>query len=225
MPLSEAMNLAVRLLQNPTMVRRVRRQPLPQELTNLLEIATGNEKALVEAATSTTLSPERLQDAAGFFIEQILLHNRADSYRVLGVAPDAERAELARHLRLIMKWLHPDAIHSGVGQAVTSEATIDRSVFVSRVTGAWENLKTDARRRAYDEQPDEKRGKTIGPAQRHRPRASGPRPPWRIQQSARAQPPHQQPVRYLLAAPTSHVSLGKKPSRLTRIFRALLRPW
>ena len=91
MPLSEAMNLAVRLFQNPTMVRRVRRQALPQELTNLLEIATGNEQALDEASTSTTLSPERLQDAAGFFIEQILLHHRADSYRTLGVRRDADR--------------------------------------------------------------------------------------------------------------------------------------
>jgi hypothetical protein len=224
MALSEAMNLAVRLLQNPTMVRRVRRQPLPQELTNLLEIAIGKETALEEAATATALSPERLQDAAGFFIEQILLHHRADSYRVLGVAPDAERAEIARHLRLIMKWLHPDVIHSGSGRAVTCEATIDRSVFVSRVTGAWENLKTEARRRGYDEQRGEKRGKTISPAQRQRPRASGPRPPWRIQHGARAQPHHQQPVRYLLAAPNSHVSPGKKTSRLTRIFRALMRP-
>ena len=222
MPLSEAMNLAVRLFQNPTMVRRVRRQALPQELTNLLEIATGNEQALDEAATSTTLSPERLQDAAGFFIEQILLHHRADSYRVLGVRRDADRTVVARHLRLLMKWLHPDAIQAGAAEAGMSEATIDRSVFVSRVTGAWEDLKTDTRRRAYDEQLGDLGAEKRGSGHRQRSRVSVPRPPWRVQHGAH--PLHHQPVRHLLAAPANRASLGKKPSRLTRLFRALMRP-
>jgi hypothetical protein len=213
MPLSEAMNLAVRLLQNPAMVRRVRRQPLPNELTNLLEIATGNENALNEAATSTTLSPERLQDAAGFFIEQILLHHRADSYRVLGVSHDAERALVARHLRLIMKWLHPDAIHAGGTDSGGSEATIDRSVFVSRVTGAWENLKTDTRRRAYDEQLGSAKGNKPGATRRQRARLS-----WRRDVGSELPERRQTPVPHIPR------SLNHKPSRVARLLRSFMRP-
>ena len=222
MALSDAMNLAVRLLHNPAMVRRLRREPLPQEITNLLEIAVGNEKALDAATAATSLSPARLQRAAGFFIEQILLHHRSDSYRVLGVERDAESAEMARHLRLLMKWLHPDAIRSHSDAAVTNSAVahdpatfvndmpVDRSVFVSRVTGAWDTLKTKERRSAYDAQYTGAQGKAGKTRQRQA--AKRPRPQR-----------YPAPIRSLLAAPNSSVRSPVRPSRLARFFRALMR--
>ena len=78
--------------------------------------------------------------AAAFFIEQILFAPDADSYRVLGANSQANAAELRRNVALLLKWLHPDVDQSG-----------DRSVFVGRVTTAWNNIKTPERRAAYDD--------------------------------------------------------------------------
>jgi hypothetical protein len=156
MALSEAMTVAIRLHQTPVMIRQVRRAPLPRDVVNLLEIAAGDPHALVDATATTALPPEKLQQVAGFFVEQILFHHRSDSYRILGAQPDAGKAEIARNLRLLMKWVHPDGTHAGAAQCEakskrTSDADIDRTVFAARVTAAWNDLKTEARRAVYDQ--------------------------------------------------------------------------
>src|SRR4029079_13128465 len=78
-------------------------------------------------------------EAAGFYIEQILLHPDADHYRVLGVHPGAANTELRRNMALLIRWLHPDQNNGA-----------ERSVFVARVTRAWNELKNEDRRAAYD---------------------------------------------------------------------------
>jgi hypothetical protein len=47
--------------------------------------------------------------------------------------------ELRRNMALLIKWLHPDMDRPG-----------DQSMFVHRVTMAWDDLKTADRRAAYD---------------------------------------------------------------------------
>jgi hypothetical protein len=86
-----------------------------------------------------------LQDAAIFFIEQILLSRNADSYRVLGASRESSHAELRYHMALLMRWLHPDVVSEGA-----SHACLGRSIYASRVTKAWEAVKTDERREVYD---------------------------------------------------------------------------
>ena len=55
------------------------------------------------------IAPEHsLREAAGFYIEQILLHPDADHYRVLGSQPGAANTELRRNMALLIRWLHPD---------------------------------------------------------------------------------------------------------------------
>ncbi len=54
---------------------------------------------------------------------------------------------LRRHMVLLMKWLHPDT-----AEQHRSAADVDRSVFASRIAAAWDDLKTDDRRSAYDQQ-------------------------------------------------------------------------
>ena len=49
-----------------------------------------------------------IREAAGFFVEQILLFPGADSYRVLGASPEATNRELRRNMSLLLRWLHPD---------------------------------------------------------------------------------------------------------------------
>jgi hypothetical protein len=87
----------------------------------------------------TGRSAKFLREAAAFFIEQVLLHPEADSYRVLGAGGKASNEELRRNMALLLRWLHPDRSSEGM-----------RTVFASRVTNAWNNLKTPERRAAYD---------------------------------------------------------------------------
>jgi hypothetical protein len=119
--------------------------PLPAGITFLLEVATGEVSALNSAHMMTTLSQTALQTAAAFFIEQVLFSQTADSYRVLGASRAAPRRELRRHMALLVKWLHADSQDPNVNRF-----DVDRSIFVYRVTRAWEDLKYDQRRAAYD---------------------------------------------------------------------------
>ncbi|MGE3914849.1 MAG: hypothetical protein AB7F78_04050 [Hyphomicrobiaceae bacterium] len=91
------------------------------------------------AGESTSREPAFLRTAAAFFIEQVLLAPGADSYRVLGASPTATSTDLRRNMALLLRWLHPDI-----------EPTGERSVLASRVTSAWEDLKTTTRRATYD---------------------------------------------------------------------------
>lgn len=134
-----ALRVALDLINVPSRVRAAREGPMPAGVITLLEIAAGDLEAGNAAAAACDRPLEVIQEAAAFFIEQVMLTPDADSYRVLGASPEAESHELRRNMALLLRWLHPD----------TGDAD-GRSLFAGRVTGAWENLKTPERRAAYD---------------------------------------------------------------------------
>ena len=136
----DALRVAVDLLHVPSRVRMIRADPLPQGVPLLLRIAAGDREATREAARTSDRSLDVVEEAAAFFIEQILLWPEADSYRVLGASPQATSSELRHNMALLVKWLHPDMDRQG-----------RQSVFVNRVTMAWDDLKTPERRAAYDQ--------------------------------------------------------------------------
>ena len=136
---AEAFRLAIDLMHSPSQVRLLRSAPLPDDVLSLVRIAAGDEEATSAAADATGRSREILREAAVFFVEQVLLYPDADSYRVLGVKPDATYHELRRNMSMLLRWLHPDLDGHG-----------ERAVFASRVTRAWDNLKNKERRAAYD---------------------------------------------------------------------------
>ena len=131
--------MAIDLRRAPSNVKRVRAAPLPKDVSKLLAIAAGDEAALTEAKKGTSRSERSLREAAGFYIEQILLHPDADHYRVLGSQSKASNAELRRNMALLIRWLHPDHKNGS-----------ERTVFTARVTRAWNELKNEDRRTAYD---------------------------------------------------------------------------
>jgi hypothetical protein len=140
----EALDVALAMVNNPVLARTARRAPLPSGMLLLLEIAAGDAGALALAGDHSERSDRALREAAGFFIEQVMLDARADKYRILGATPDIATADLRRHMALLMRWLHPDvARHEEAG------SPIDRSVFADIVTEAWEVLKSDDRRASY----------------------------------------------------------------------------
>src|SRR4029079_6565261 len=131
--------MAIDLIRAPANIKRVRAASLTKDVGTLLAIAAGDEAALTNAKKATGRSAQSLQEAAGFYIEQIMLHADADHYRVLGSQRGASVSELRRNMALLMRWLHPDhKIASG------------RTVFATRVSRAWNELKSEERRAAYD---------------------------------------------------------------------------
>jgi hypothetical protein len=142
---SEAFAAALALRENPRLVRAARACPLPKGVTLLLEAAAGDKSALAAGAAKTGRSETSLSKAAGFFIEQILLSPDADSYRILGASAADTEEVLRRHMALMMRWLHPDAVANG-----GPVEPLNRSIYATRVVEAWANLKTPERRASYD---------------------------------------------------------------------------
>jgi hypothetical protein len=141
---SSALHAALALLKDPVSVRKYHRAELPSGIRVMLAIAGGNEDAIRQAQQYTGQPRATLQEAAAFFVEQVLLAYDSDSYRVLGGTQRSSHEELRRNMALLMRWLHPDLQGQG------NHGAIDREVFSNRVTRAWEDLKTEERRRAYD---------------------------------------------------------------------------
>jgi hypothetical protein len=136
-----ALKIAIDLVHMPSQVRLFRSAPLPEGIETLLRIAAGDVETVNESVDLTGRSPDLVQQAATFFIEQILFAPNADSYRVLGAHPKASPVDLRRNTALLLRWLHPDLDSKG-----------ERSLYVRRVTAAWNDLKTSERRGTYDEQ-------------------------------------------------------------------------
>ncbi len=134
-----ALELAVGLLQLPSRVRALRDAPLPRDVDALLNIVTDEGRALSDAVRKTGLTERTVSDAASFYIEQVLLHPGADSYRALGAGADATNDQLRKNMALLLRWLHPDR-----------EANSERAMYAVRITEAWNNIKTAERRSAYD---------------------------------------------------------------------------
>jgi hypothetical protein len=135
-----ALRIAIDLMHVPSQVRLLRLVPLPDDVLVLLRVAAGDDEAETAAALLTGRSRDVVRQAATFFIEQILFAPNADSYRVLGTSSQASASELRRNVALLLRWLHPDLDHPG-----------ERSIFIGRVTAAWNDLKTPERRAAYDD--------------------------------------------------------------------------
>lgn len=134
-----ALRVAIELFHMPSRVRSARAAPLPPGVILLLEIAAGDAEAEQRAAASTGRPGELVRHAAVFFIEQVMLCQNADSYRVLGADPQTGSGDLRRNMALLVRWLHPD-----------KAADEQRSVFVGRINQAWNDLKTPERRARYD---------------------------------------------------------------------------
>ena len=133
------LRVALDLAAVPSRRRQLLNSPLPEGVTFLLRIVTDDLGAIEASAKRMQKSPQKLREAAAFYIEQILLAPNADSYRVLGARRSATAAELRRNFAFLCKWLHSELCQD-----------MARSMFFLRVTCAWNNVKTPERRGAYD---------------------------------------------------------------------------
>lgn len=130
---------AVELFHLPSRARQLRLDPVPQDIARLLQIAAGDEEAIEHARLESENPRDHILEAASFFIEQVLLTDPQDSYRVLGGTSSSSSIELRRNFGLLMRWLHPDG-----------HPHEDQTIYARRVTDAWNDLKTPERRANYD---------------------------------------------------------------------------
>ncbi|WP_400770074.1 hypothetical protein [Methylosinus sporium] len=126
MPRSRALQCALDLASIPPMAARARELPLPDDVLEVIRIAAGCEETLEEAARRSGKDRGYVKAAAEFYVQQILFFPTADSHRILGVRPGATRADMRKHMRWLMIWLHPDHAHAEW-----------KTVFARRVLAAW----------------------------------------------------------------------------------------
>jgi len=136
-----ALPKALALLRAPRSVRPGPGDSLPDGMLLLLRIVAGEEQAMALAQESTREPIDRIREAAGFYIQQVMFATGSSSYRVLGVDADAGDERLREHFRWLARWLHPDR-----------NPDKWEVVYAERVNQAWQDLRTPERRLRYDQQ-------------------------------------------------------------------------
>src|SRR3970040_2382745 len=135
----EALEVALALWRMPSMRTALRQRSLPDDGGEVIELAAGASGRIAQAAARADTTPGHLLEAVRFYASEILMHDGADAYRVLGVAPGAAPAQIKAHHRALQQWLHPD--RRGDEWA---------SLYATRVNVAWGELRSPERRAAYD---------------------------------------------------------------------------
>ena len=130
---NHALKSAIALWRAPRLVRIMRSRRLPDGVTFLLRILSGEREALVEAQRLARLNEDAIIPIVEFYVLQVMLFRGAPAGRVLGVEPGAERSQIRRHMGYLMGWLHPD-----------KEASTWRVVFARRVLDAWHQVQNGA---------------------------------------------------------------------------------
>ncbi|MCC7096503.1 MAG: DnaJ domain-containing protein [Thermomonas sp.] len=154
-----ALEWALALLSAPAERYRLRQRPLPPGVGELLAVAASVAPDATDVALpqrgllQTGESAATLREAARFYAREILFHADADAYRTLGVAADAPAEQIKANHRLLQVWLHPDRQYAG-----------DDSIFAARVNAAWNQLRSEDRRRAYDAERAAATGRAFAPA-------------------------------------------------------------
>jgi curved DNA-binding protein CbpA len=115
--------------------------PVPADIALLFRLAGGGDPSELGLQGASELDQETLQKAARFYIEQTLFRRDADHYRLLGLNPGAEDAQIKEHHRLLMRLFHPDR----------SPETDDwKDNYVNRINHAYNALRDDHTRSRYD---------------------------------------------------------------------------
>ena len=125
-----ALEQALAYYRAPALLAAAGQRPLPEDVIELLRLAAGDGVQAIASAEASGESPERVAEAAVFFVQQVMFAAGADPHRVLGVNPDAPAARIREHYRWLIRWLHPDR-----------NADQWDSVYADRVTRAWQQLR------------------------------------------------------------------------------------
>ncbi len=124
-----ALDCALALARTPALASGMRSQALPDGVKGLLGLVAREAGALDQAKRGSGMSGGDIMAAAELYVQQVMLHPKADSYRALGIGRDCDRNTARTHMRLLMTWLHPDHNENAW-----------RSAFAHRVLAAWNDV-------------------------------------------------------------------------------------
>lgn len=120
--------LALDLARMPSLARSDVQAPIPANILEIIRIAAENEEACKRAAALTGEPVSVLVESARFYLQYLLFRPDADCHRILGIRPGTSKATARMHMRLLMKWLHPDR-NDGI-----------YAVYAQRVVRAWRDF-------------------------------------------------------------------------------------
>lgn len=124
-----ALDCAFALARTPALAAGMRSQALPGDVKVLLSVVAREAGALDHAVRFSGMSGDDILAAAELYVQQVMLHPKADSRRALGIGLDCDRNTARAHMRLLMTWLHPDRNENAW-----------RSAFAHRVLAAWRDV-------------------------------------------------------------------------------------
>jgi len=110
-PLEALLRQVLDVYRQPLRHRRLwdePRQPLPEGVGELLDLALAPPAVLASYAARLRAGQGELAAAIRFFIHQALLAEGNDAYRMLGLAPTATPAQVKAHYLKLMRLYHPD---------------------------------------------------------------------------------------------------------------------
>ncbi len=136
---ADALELALALHQAPIQRFALRDRPLPENIGEVLQLASAMQPQLELAAARFQVSEDTIVEAVRFYLHQILFEPGTDAYRILGLAADADTRQIRQHHVWLQRWLHPDR------RGEDWEA-----VFSTKVNWAWQQIRNEASRSEYD---------------------------------------------------------------------------
>ena len=136
---SDALELALALHQAPIRRFSLRDRPLPENIDEVLQLASAMQPQLQAAAARVSESEETIVEAVRFYLQQILFEPGTDAYRIFGVEPDADFKQVRQHHIWLQRWLHPDR------RGEHWEAAL-----ATKVNWAWQRLHNESSREKYD---------------------------------------------------------------------------
>lgn len=129
-----SIQIALQLMQMPWLGQELRRQPVPDDVLDLIKVAAGCRDICLELQKLTGRKPEVVRAAAMHYLHAALLFPGAPPARVLGLRGSEAREIALRHKRWLIKWLHPD-VNGNVWEAAQ----------MARVVTAWNDVNADSR--------------------------------------------------------------------------------
>ena len=106
-PKFDALDAAVRLSRRQHRARAMRAAPVPKGVITLFQILSKSDEPTALAVHRLKRDPASIRSITARYIDEVLLTNDPDHYRVLGVPRDAPQEQVDAHLRAALAWLLP----------------------------------------------------------------------------------------------------------------------
>ena len=126
MAVNGAFTQAMALAKMPSMAGTLRDMEIPADVTEALRVFAREEDAIVRAVDLAGISRQHLLPCVDAYVRIVLIYEKAEPLRVLGVRNGDDIKGLQLHRKLLLQRLHPD-----------KSKDVDDIVFAKRVLEAW----------------------------------------------------------------------------------------